>query len=41
MDETNDSLGRHVTNVVVRTMVEDWSGETFLLNCEVLEKVSR
>lgn len=40
MDESTDSLGRYVANVVVGTMEEDGSGEQFLINCEQLEKVN-
>lgn len=40
MDETTDSQGRYVANVVVGTLEESMPGDIFLINCEQLEKVN-
>jgi len=40
IDETTDSLGRYVANVVIGTLETDGPGQTFLLNSEVLTKAN-
>jgi hypothetical protein len=40
IDETSDVDGRFVVNVVVGTLEREHPGETFLLACEVLERVN-
>ncbi|XP_022180013.1 uncharacterized protein LOC111040403 [Myzus persicae] len=40
IDETTDSLGRFVANVIIFTLETDTPGQTFLLNSEVLPKVN-
>ena len=40
IDETTDSLGCYVANVIVGEMNEENSGDIFLLNCEILEKAN-
>ncbi|KAJ4439531.1 hypothetical protein ANN_07655 [Periplaneta americana] len=39
IDETTDCMGRYVVNVIVGEINEENSGDIFLLNCEVLEKL--
>lgn len=40
IDETTDSLGRYIANVVIGTVETDGPGQTFLLNSEVLTKIN-
>lgn len=40
IDETTDSLGRYIANVVIGTLETDGPGQTFLLNSEVLTKAN-
>jgi hypothetical protein len=40
IDENSDVDGRFVANVVVGTLKHEEPGETFLLACEVLERVN-
>jgi len=40
IDETTDSLGRFIVNVIIGTLETDSSGQSFLLNSEVLTKVN-
>lgn len=38
IDETTDSLGRFIANLVIGTLETDDPGQTFLLNSKVLTK---
>ncbi|VVC26306.1 Hypothetical protein CINCED_3A003497 [Cinara cedri] len=40
INETTDSLGRSIANVVIGTLETDGPGQTFLLNSEVLTKAN-
>jgi len=40
IDETTDSLGRFVVNVIIGTLETDSSEQSFLLNSEILTKVN-
>jgi len=40
IDETTDSLGRFVANVMIGNLETDTPGQTFLLNSEVLPKTN-
>jgi len=40
IDETTDSLGRYIANVVIGTLETDGPGQTFLLNSEILTKAN-
>jgi len=41
IDETTDSNGRYVTNVIIGTLEIDCPGKIMLLTSEVLEKVNQ